>query len=84
MCNGPVMGVNLMVLEPRHGGHYGWNRMSEGKVEQFLEERGAGGFWPLQDVGEDFGFYSESVEKLLEGIWGFIFIEKQFTLTCCC
>lgn len=84
MCKGPDTGVNLTVLEPRHGGHYGWNRMSEGKVEQCLEGRGAGGFWPLEDIDEDSGFYLESVEKLLESIWGFIFIEKQFTLTCCC
>ena len=84
MCKGPDMGVNLMVLEPRHGGHYGWNRMSEGKVEQFLGGWGAGGFWPLKDIGEDFSFYSESGEKLLESIRGFIFIEKRFTLTCRC
>ena len=48
MCKGPDMGVNLMVLEPHHGGHYGWNRMSEGKVEQFLGGWGAGGLLALK------------------------------------
>ena len=47
MCEGPDMGVNLMVLEPHHGGNYGWNRMREGKVEQFLEGRGVGGLLAL-------------------------------------
>ena len=47
MCEGPDMGVNLMVLEPHHGGNYGWNRMSEGKGEQFLEGRGVGGLLAL-------------------------------------
>lgn len=53
--------------------------MSEGRWEQFLEGRGVGGLLGPKTLVRTSGFYFESVEKLLESIWGFIFIEKQFT-----
>lgn len=68
----------LVVLEPHHRNHYGWDKLGGRLLSWVLQEEKAD-CQPIPDICEDFGLYFESVENLLGILFCFAFIGEIFT-----